>query len=516
MNLRIRIIIAIIFASTLGLLIEILSSSYELNKQGERDLISKSSAILSRLEKARNYVANQGGLDDTIKTIKEKFPDGNLSEEAKLKVLNQVPIYASLKIGSEDADKEGYEFRVFSATPRKEKNLANASEKEILVKFEQDPSLQQIVASDSDQVTVYRPVRLSEKHGCLNCHGDPKTSPWGNGKDILGYEMENWKDNHLHAVFAVIQSKKQIKSETIAAIGSIIGIGTLGVLISLGIGFLLTRNTLEKLKQVNSEINSVGSELYNASNEISKSSQSLSVAATEAAASIEETSASTEEVSSMIKLNANNSEQAKSLAEECQNRAKEGKNHVEELINSMDDISSSSKKIEEIISVIDDIAFQTNLLALNAAVEAARAGEQGKGFAVVADAVRSLAQRSSVSAKEITSLIKESVDKINTGYNVAKNSGESLNKIVEAVEKVTTLNIEIANASNEQSQGMGTINTSVLELDKLTQQNAASAEETAASSELLNTKAKQLHEQMQILKEIIEGKDKFSSKNNNI
>jgi methyl-accepting chemotaxis protein len=178
----------------------------------------------------------------------------------------------------------------------------------------------------------------------------------------------------------------------------------------------------------------------------------------------------------------------------------------------MNEISESSKKIEEIITVIDDIAFQTNLLALNAAVEAARAGEQGKGFAVVADAVRSLAQRSSVSAKEISALIKESVEKIGAGYNVAKDSGESLNRIVTAVEKVTTLNVEIANASNEQSQGMSSINKSVLELDKLTQQNAASAEETAASSELLNSKAKQLHQQMLILKEIIEGKFQQQSK----
>ncbi|MCB0368242.1 MAG: hypothetical protein KDD45_02095 [Bdellovibrionales bacterium] len=171
----------------------------------------------------------------------------------------------------------------------------------------------------------------------------------------------------------------------------------------------------------------------------------------------------------------------------------------------MNDISSSSKKIEEIITVIDDIAFQTNLLALNAAVEAARAGEQGKGFAVVADAVRSLAQRSSVSAKEISNLIKESVHKIEHGHEIAQNSGNSLNKIVEAVEKVTNLNVEIATASGEQSQGMNTINKSILELDKLTQQNAASAEETAASSDLLNTKAKQLHAQMLILKEIIDG-----------
>lgn len=505
MNLKTRIIVAILFASTIGLIIQIFFSSREIKKQGEKDLIAKSSAILSRLEKARDFVAAQGGLEHTIEAIKKDFPDGKLNDEAKMKVLKQVPIYASLKIGSEDAAKEGYEFRVFSNEPRKEKNLSTPEEKEILARFAADANLDQIVSTLDDKVVVYRPVRLSQKMGCLTCHGSPSTSPWGNGKDILGYTMENWSDNHLHAVFAIIQSKSTINAESRRSTFLIVAIGIAGVLLSLLVGFLLTRNTIEDLKKVNSELNTVGAELYNASQEISNSSQSLSVAATEAAASIEETSASTEEVSSMIQLNATNSDQAKSLAEECQNRAAEGKRNVQDLINSMDEISQSSKKIEEIISVIDDIAFQTNLLALNAAVEAARAGEQGKGFAVVADAVRSLAQRSSVSAKEISSLIKESVEKIGSGYNIAKESGDSLNRIVSAVEKVTTLNVEIANASNEQAQGMTTINKSVLELDKLTQQNAASAEETAASSDLLNTKARQLHQQMAILKEIIEG-----------
>lgn len=515
MNLKTRIIVAILFASTIGLIIQIFTSSMELKKQGEKDLISKSSAILSRLEKARDFVAAQGGLEEIIKTIKTQFPDGKLSDEAKSKVLKQVPIYASLKIGSEDAEKEGYEFRVFSEFPRKEKNKATAEELTILKRFESDTNLNQIVENKNDKIYVYRPVRLLKALGCLTCHGAPSTSPWGNGTDVLGHKMEDWNDNYLHAVFTIIQSKEEINQQAKSAMILIVLIGLGGIMISLTVGFLLTRNTIEDLKNVNSELNSVGTELYNASQEISNSSQSLSVAATEAAASIEETSASTEEVSSMIRLNANNSEQAKSLAEECQNRAQEGKKHVEDLINSMDEISQSSKKIEEIITVIDDIAFQTNLLALNAAVEAARAGEQGKGFAVVADAVRSLAQRSSVSAKEISALIKESVEKIGSGYNIAKESGDSLNRIVTAVEKVTTLNVEIANASNEQSQGMSSINKSVLELDKLTQQNAASAEETAASSDLLNSKAKQLHEQMNILKEIIEGKFQHQLKNKN-
>ncbi|MCB0368241.1 MAG: DUF3365 domain-containing protein [Bdellovibrionales bacterium] len=314
MSLKNRIIFAIVFASTLGIIIQIFASTYELRKQGEKDLIKKSSAILSRLEKARDYVANQGGLESTIERVKKAYPNGDLSKEAKEQVLHQVPIYASLKIGSEDAAKEGYQFRVFSNFPRKKENLATTHEKEILNKFLNNPELAQIEESNSDEVIVYRPVSLSEKDGCLKCHGSPETSPWGNGKDILGYKMENWKDNYLHAAFAITQSKQTVKSDAKSAIFFIIFVGLISLALSLLVGFVVTKKTLDKLRDANSEINSVGQELYSASGEIFSSSQSLSVAATEAAASIEETSASTEEVSSMIKLNANNSDEAKKLA----------------------------------------------------------------------------------------------------------------------------------------------------------------------------------------------------------
>lgn len=173
MNLKTRIIFAILFASTIGLIIQIISSSAEIKKQGEKDLISKSSAILSRLEKARDFVASQGGLEQTIQTIKEQFPDGKLSDEAKLKVIKQVPIFASLKIGSEDAEKEGYEFRVFSEHPRKEKNKATPEELDILKKFENDPNLGQLVESADNKLYVYRPVRLSKKNGMLKLSRRP-------------------------------------------------------------------------------------------------------------------------------------------------------------------------------------------------------------------------------------------------------------------------------------------------------------------------------------------------------
>ncbi len=513
MSLFKKIIFVLTLSVVLSSLIQIMASIQQVSRLGEDDLVSKSRAILSRLEKTAAYVATQGGLNDVIQKMKTSYPDGNLPSDAKRIVLNQVPIFAALMVGSDGAKEEGYEFRVFSNDPRNKDNKATAQESQILKQFEADPTKTEIIETSSNQVIVYRPVRLSEKRGCLSCHGDPKTSPWGTDKDILGYRMENWTDGHLHAAFAIIQSKSATKAAISDGIIVFVIVGLIGLAISIGVAMMITNASFKNLASVNEHLNKVGEELFNTSQEIQSSAQSLSNAATEAAASIEETSASTEEVSSMIKLNANNSAQAKGLAQECQKQAQEGQQQVKELIKSMDEISSSSKKIEEITNVIDDISFQTNLLALNAAVEAARAGEQGKGFAVVAEAVRTLAQRSSVSAKEISTLIKESVDKIQKGYHIAKESGTSLDKIVTAVEKVNVLNSEIANASQEQSTGMEAINRSVLELDKVTQLNAAGAEESAASSDSLNAQAEKLKEQMNSLTETISGKKAISSKN---
>ena len=236
-------------------------------------------------------------------------------------------------------------------------------------------------------------------------------------------------------------------------------------------------------------LQSSGSRVVESVQQMSEAGNGLSQNATQAAASLEETVAALEEMSSMVQMNSDNAKQAAALAVSSRDAAEKGEAEIKSLIMSMAEISGSSKKIEEIITVIDDIAFQTNLLALNAAVEAARAGEQGRGFAVVAEAVRALAQRSASSAKDISTLIKNSVGQVERGSKIADQSGEVLGTIVTSIKKVSDLNNEIAAASSEQTTGIQQISKAMNQLDQTSQSNAASAEEIAATSAEINSLA---------------------------
>ncbi len=281
-----------------------------------------------------------------------------------------------------------------------------------------------------------------------------------------------------------------------------------GVFSSLAVivfGFFLANRLSRLLTSIAGQLNGAGNQVTSAGAQLSASAQQVSAGSTEAASSLEETVSSLEELASMVKLNADNAKQAAALSATSTKSAEEGETEIKSLIGSMKDISTSSKKIEEIINVIDDIAFQTNLLALNAAVEAARAGEQGKGFAVVAEAVRTLAQRSASAAKDITSLIKDSVTKIDHGTRTADASGNVLKNIVISVKKVADLNNEIASACSEQANGITQINKAMNELDSSTQQNASSAEEVAASSEEMSAQASVLQNLVKDLGAVIHG-----------
>lgn len=497
MKLSTKIISNIAVSSAVCTLAAVAISSSKIHNQGRESLVEKSQAILSRLEAIRSYIATQGGLEEDIQMAQTKYPDGKLPADIQDRILHKVPIFASIKVGFDNAAKDSYSFRVFSNEPRRKENKATATEAEILKRFQTNPDLREIIEGNDSKITVYRPVHLSEQQGCLLCHGAPEKSPWKNGKDILGYQMENWKDGRLHGVFAVTSSTDDVKAAATSTSISILSWTTLISIVILIISFVLIRKPLTALWEAIQQLNTAGSQVATTSSEILTSSQNLTQSSVTAAASIEETSASTEEISSMVKRNSEHANKAKELAEKAQEKAHIGERDVRKLTSSMEDISASSKKIEEIVTVIDDIAFQTNLLALNASVEAARAGEHGKGFAVVADAVRSLAQRSATSAKEISKLISESAEKVEHGHEVVRSSEASLKEIVQTIELLSNLNAEISTASAEQEQGVHQINQALSAMEKITQGNSASAEECSAASEELNN-------QSQVMKHVVE------------
>lgn len=247
-----------------------------------------------------------------------------------------------------------------------------------------------------------------------------------------------------------------------------------------------------KLTDVVKKIQGASNAVARGAEEISQGNLDLSSRTEKQASSLATTAANMEELSITVRDNAEQAKKAAELSDQTRKQADASGVVVNNAVSAMNEINSSSKKIAEISSVIDEIAFQTNLLALNAAVEAARAGEQGRGFAVVAGEVRNLAQRTSTAAKEISVLIRDSVDRVSQGTDLVNKSGDALAEIMQSVAKISDLIKNIATATNEQSNGLEGINKAVTQMDAITQQNAALVEETAAASEGVDKQAKEL------------------------
>jgi len=245
----------------------------------------------------------------------------------------------------------------------------------------------------------------------------------------------------------------------------------------------------DSLRNIVTSVRGSSESIVNASTEIASASMDLSARTEQTAANLEKSASSMEEISSTVKNTAENVHQAAQLASDNSLAASRGGAVIAEVVSTMEDINGSSKKIADIIGVIDGIAFQTNILALNAAVEAARAGEQGRGFAVVATEVRSLAQRSAQAAKEIKTLISTSVEKVESGSKVVKGAGDTMQELVANARRMNDLLAEISTAASEQSTGVSQVGAAVNELDRMTQQNAALVEETAAAASALKDQA---------------------------
>ncbi len=335
--------------------------------------------------------------------------------------------------------------------------------------------------------------------------------------DIFNSKLEGVL-NRVAAVHAFsVSTLNESQEELLTTAGSTrnIAVGTslvVGFLCML-IGLLISKNLIGSLTAIVNHLSQAGDQVSRASSHMQGTSGELSAGAQKSSSSLEETSASLTEISSMIATNAQNAETCAKVGKVAVELAENGQKEVQSLITSIRQLAQRSKKIEEISVIIEDIAFQTNLLALNAAVEAARAGDQGKGFAVVADAVRSLAQRSAESAKNISGLIQESVQAAQQGSQVADRSDSALKKIHTSVEELSSLSLAISEACRQQSSGISQIQIAMQELERVSQGNADSASSTAESSGTLSQEAENLNSLVQDLRVLMGGENSQPQKN---
>ncbi len=285
------------------------------------------------------------------------------------------------------------------------------------------------------------------------------------------------------------------------------------IVISALLLFFLVKKIVSK--PINRMIDSLTNESHTLSatcDRITSTSQSLAATASQQAASIEETAASLEQISSATKQNASHADQADSLMSESNRIIEDANSTMTELNGSMDKISTASEETFKIIKTIDEIAFQTNLLALNAAVEAARAGEAGAGFAVVAEEVRSLALRASTASKNTSELVQGTVGQIGDGLELVKKTNDAFSAVTRSTDEVSSLISRISAASKEQALGIEQVNNAVIEMDKITQQNAASAEDGAAASTEMNVQADQMKKFVEVLTHLVNGRANNTAK----
>lgn len=541
MSLRAKFLSILALACGLCALIAIVGFLYFNKIEMENGIVQRERSIQLQLIAATEHVASQGGLVPTIQRIlSQKHSADELTENEKLDILKQVPIYSAMVIGKKNAAIDHYQFRIFAAEPRRKENLATDAEMKIYDEFLKNPKMDEKVVKESNRITVYKPVRLSAAQGCLNCHGNPSNSPWKNGTDILGYKMENWVDGQIHGVFAISQNPEEVVAAGLQghwlspSSWLVVGIFA-GFLVSLLFAVWFLRPIFQFFATVATRLNETSETVHQTSQEIAKGSQQMAEATTEQAAALQEATASLAELTAMVGQNAQSSETSSLKSGESLGQAKQGQQVVANVIHAIQGIQvgnqniqkaveSSHQRLTEIVrviseigdktKVINEIVFQTKLLSFNASVEAARAGEHGKGFAVVAEEVGNLAKMSGHASQEISKLLQTSLTTVETiiqetqttvgaliqtgqrqvddGASVAKQCGQVLESLVDNTQVVSQMAAEISTATQEQSQGLSELNKAVMQIETVTQVTASQSEQSAGNADRLAKQSEDL------------------------
>jgi methyl-accepting chemotaxis protein len=416
-----------------------------------------------------------------------------------------VPVVASWAAIRKSIEGTPIGFRIVRDQPRNQTNApVNGFEREILDAVQQPGATSFFVVNREVGLIAYaRPVRMSKS--CMLCHGDPKTSQFGNGKDILGFDMEGWKPGETHGAYILTAPVSELTGPVREGVMKALlwSLPAAALVMVLSTGFVLRIN--RRLNDTTASLESSSAQLTEMSQQVSRTGIGLSEGASEQAATLEETSASLEELSAVTRANAEAASGAKNVSREAREFAETGIGQMVRMQTAMQDIKTSSDRVSKIIRTIDEIAFQTNILALNAAAEAARAGEAGLGFAVVADEVRNLARRSTEAARETAGIIEDSLSKAQEGGVICNDVQMQLDRISGKIMSLDETVRKISQASYEQSQGIEMINTAVNQLSEVTQGNAANAESSANSSVELQYQAKDLHDLVAELKQMVSG-----------
>jgi Methyl-accepting chemotaxis protein len=374
-----------------------------------------------------------------------------------------------------------------------------------------DADIQQWIVTLTESIAHYRTV--AERFQTELRSGDFEKAMATLDQQVATAEktIEAQLDSLSDRYFELSSGAGAATAEIIARSGRFTTFGAIALggvaLFCLAATLFATRAISRRLRDTSNALSSSTLIVQDNAGLVASSSHSLAEGSSEQAAALEETSASLEELNSMTRRNAESAQQAKQAATQARTSADAGFEHMKAMNTAMAAIKASSDDIAKIIKTIDEIAFQTNILALNAAVEAARAGEAGMGFAVVAEEVRALAQRSATAAKETAAKIEDSVAKSQQGAHLSGEVAQSFATIQQQIRNLDTLVGEIANASHEQNQGIGQVTSAITQMDKITQANAGSAEETAAASQELNAQASILSEAVASLQAIMGAKN---------